>query len=345
MKRPPLSCVPPLWAKGAHAQTLLGHFLSSKTVDLPWEHLNLKLADGDALRVLLARGSSDVVIHLFHGLGGSAEADYMRRASTLFARLGHTVLAINHRGSGEGRGLAAKPYHMGSTADMAAMLQVGRGFFPEHIHVAIGFSLSATVLLLLLGRDIRLDLTQPDLAIAVNPPVDLEKASHRLGRGFSRAYDLRFVHLLRNHLRDLWEFGLLEQPIAIPRLATLREFDELYTAKAAGFSDRSDYYARCSCAPYLRGIQTPTVILTSADDPIAPAKDLEGAELSAAVHLHVEATGGHMGYLGRGVPSLRWLDYALEHYLREMLNASQTQAGGSLWTTSSLAPAVTNRMV
>ena len=24
MKRPPLSCDPPLWAKGAHAQTLLG---------------------------------------------------------------------------------------------------------------------------------------------------------------------------------------------------------------------------------------------------------------------------------------------------------------------------------
>ena len=339
MKRPPISCDPPLWARGAHIQTLLGHFLPSKAADLPWEHLNLKLADGDALRVLLARGTSEVVIHLFHGLGGSAEADYMRRASTLFASRGHTVLAINHRGSGEGRGLAARPYHMGSTADMAAMLQVGRGFFPQHTHVAIGFSLSATILLLLLGRDARMDFAQPDLSIAVNPTVDLEKASHRLARGFSRAYDLRFVNLLRKHLRDLWEFGLLEQPVSIPRLATLREFDELYTAKAAGFRDRGDYYAQCGCAPYLQAIQTPTVILTSTDDPFAPALDLEGAECSPAVHLHVEATGGHMGYLGRGMPGYRWLDYALDHYLRELLEESLAQAGGRLWTTSSLDPA------
>src|SRR5512145_1515784 len=124
MKRPPLSCDPPLWARGAHAQTLLGHFLPSRTADLPWEPLNLKLPDGDALRVLLARGTSRVVLHLFHGLGGSAAAGYMRRTALLFARQGHTILAINHRGAGEGRGLAAKPYHMGSTADMAAMLQV-----------------------------------------------------------------------------------------------------------------------------------------------------------------------------------------------------------------------------
>ncbi|HPS68644.1 MAG TPA: alpha/beta fold hydrolase, partial [Holophaga sp.] len=153
MKRPPLSCDPPLWARGAHVQTLLGNFLPSRVADLPWERLDLKLADGDALRVLLARGTSDVVVHLFHGLGGSANADYVRRAAALFAGQGHTILAINHRGSGEGRGLAARPYHMGSTADMAAMLQAGRRLFPRHTHAAIGFSLSATILLLLLGRD------------------------------------------------------------------------------------------------------------------------------------------------------------------------------------------------
>jgi predicted alpha/beta-fold hydrolase len=328
MKHPPLSCDPPFWAQGAHPQTLLGHFLPSGVTDLPWEHLNLKMADGDALRVLLARGNSDVVVHLFHGLGGNAEADYMRRASILFASRGHTILASNHRGAGEGRGLAARPYHMGCTADMAAVLRTGRDFFPRHTHVAVGFSLSATVLLLLLGRDARLDFVQPDLAIAVNPTVDLEKASHRLARGFNRTYDLRFVHLLRQHLRELWEFGFLEHPFRIPRLATLRDFDELYTAKAAGFLDRSDYYAQCGCAPHLGTIQAPTVLLTSTDDPFAPAADLEGVKLSPAVHLHVEATGGHMGYLGRGVPGFRWLDYALDHYVRELLEAAQTRAEG-----------------
>jgi len=334
MQHPSLSCHPPLWAKGPHLQTLLGRFLPSRTAGLPWERLNLKLADGDALRVLLARGTSEVVVYLFHGLGGSTEADYMRRTASLFFAQGHTVLAVNHRGVGEGRGLAAKPYHMGSTVDMAAVFQVGRGFFPQHTHAAIGFSLSATVLLLLLGRDASLDFAQPDLAIAVNPTADLDRASCRLGQGLNRIYDLRFVNLLRKHVQDLWEFGLLAEPVTIPLLATLREFDELYTAKAAGFRDRSHYYAQCGCAPHLGAIQTPTVILTSADDPFVPASDLDGADLSSAVHLHVEATGGHMGYLAENVPGLRWLDYALDHYLRELLDASRTQAGGRLWTDS-----------
>ncbi len=337
MRRPALSCHPPFWAKGAHLQTLLGHFLPSRTEDLPWERLNLKLADGDALRVRLARGTSDVVVHLFHGLGGTAEADYMRRAATLFARQGHTIMAINHRGSGEGRGLAARPYHMGCTPDMAAMLQVGRGFFSEHLHVAIGFSLSATVLLLLLGRDS--ELPQPDLAIAVNPTFDLELASRRLSRGFNRAYDARFVNLLRKHVQERWELGLLPEAVTIPPLATLRDFDELYTARAAGFRDRSHYYSACDCRPHLRNIQAPTVLLTSEDDPFVPSRDLADAEISPKVHLHVEPTGGHMGYVGKGAPGHRWLDYALDHYLRELLAEARTSAAGPLWTTSALLEA------
>ncbi len=318
---PPISCAPPFWAKGAHAQTLLGNFLPSKLQDPPWEPLNLKLKDGDTLRMRLIRGTSNTVVHLFHGLGGSANSAYMRRAAELFWRQGHSVLANNHRGSGEGRGQAVKPYHMGSTSDLSAMIQVGRGFFPEALHVAVGFSLSAGVLLLLLGRDQDLgDL--PDMAIAVNPPVDLEKVSLRLCQGFNRVYDLHFVDTLRRCVRERWEFGLLDHPIHIPKKATLRDFDAIYTAPAAGFQDREDYYARCSCAPYLRYIQAPTVILTSKDDPFASAQDLDGVELSPSVHLHIAPTGGHMGYLSLGVPKRRWLDYALDHYVRELVATS-----------------------
>ena len=325
MKHPPLACRPPFWARGAHAQTLLGHFLPSGPAELHWEPVDVDLGDGDTLRLLLAEGRSKVAVHLFHGLGGHAEADYMRRAARLFAGQGHTIVAANHRGSGAGRGLAARPYHMGCTADMAAVLRAGRERLPGYTHVAIGFSLSATVLLLLLGQESRLE--RPDLAIAVNPAAALEKASQRLGRGFNRVYDLRFVNLLRDHVMHRWEAGFLEAPIEIPRLATLREFDALYTARAAGFASRDDYYERCTCLPFLRAIRVPTVLLTSLDDPFAPAGDLEGAELSPAVHLHVEATGGHMGYVGRGVPHLRWLDYALDHYLRELLAGDLDRAG------------------
>ena len=42
-----------------------------------------------------------------------------------------------------------------------------------------------------------------------------------------------------------------------------------------------------------------------------------------------------MGYLGKGIPGYRWLDYALDHYLTQLLEGA---LGTSPWTSSSLAP-------
>ena len=397
----PPPCRPPWWARGGHAQTLLGHWLASPAAELPWEILNVKLADGDALRIRLVRGRSGRVVTLFHGLGGSADRDYMLRAAARFFAAGDSVIAVNHRGAGDGRGLARKPYHSGATTDLAAVFQVGRGLFPDHWHLAIGYSLSGNILLLLLGQDAKEPVPKPpraalgapgggsqgrrgehsgftrsepdaagcrpppqpegtmpagrssasgplndephrpagpslrsipagivaahegfgtgswahpDAAIAVNPPADLDHCSRLLGRGLNRLYDLRFVHLLREELRHRWELGLLDAPVAIPAAATLRDFDELYTAKAAGFWDRSQYYARCACGPHLGRVRIPTVILSAEDDPFAPAADLLRCPLSPRIHLHIEPHGGHMGYLTRDLPDRRWLEPTLLHF-------------------------------
>jgi hypothetical protein len=308
LPRPALACLPPFWARGAHLQTLAAQYCPSRTPPLPWEDLRLDLGDGDALALRVLPGTSGVAVHLFHGLGGSVEGHYMRRAAALCHARGHAVLAANHRGAGQGEGLARGTYHSGATGDMAAVLQLGRGLFPGQLQVAVGFSISANILLLLEGRDRHLAL--PDRAIAVNPPADLEACSRRLCRGFNRAYDQYFVRRLRREVRDRPGGGNLG------RVPTLRAFDEAFTAPRAGFRDRDDYYARCSCGPHLEGIQVPTVILSATDDPFAPAGDIGKFPLSPAIHFHEEATGGHMGYMTRNLPGHRWLDYALDHYLK-----------------------------
>jgi len=313
---------PARWAAGGHLQTLAGWILPSNPPEPPWERLNLKLTDGDALRIKLARGESDTVIYLFHGLGGSTDADYMRRAGALFHGLGHTVLSVNHRGAGEGRGLAQNPYHSGSSADVAAVIQVGRGFFPDRLHIAIGYSLSANMLLLLLGRE-QEALALPDAAIAVNPPADLEQGSLRLRRGLNRFYDRRFTRQLWAEVESRWE--------SVPpgRARTLREFDQAYMAPRAGFRDRDDYYAKCSCGPSLASITVPTVLITSQDDPLAPSEHVLGFSLAPAVHLHLEATGGHMGYISRDAPGRRWLEPALAHFAQALRSRLGTCAPGA----------------
>jgi predicted alpha/beta-fold hydrolase len=245
----------------------------------------------------------------------------MRRTTALALGRGHAVLCVNHRGCGEGAELARRPYHSGRAEDLAAAIAWGRARHPDFRHGAVGFSLSANALLLLLGG--RPDAPQPDFAVAVNAPIELDRSSGVLARGFNRIYDLRFVNGLRRRLRQRAEQGL-EPAYAIPRLSTLREFDELYTARAGGFADRDDYYTRSSAKPGLKHIRVPTVLLHADDDPFIPVDDYRDAELSPSCHLHIEKTGGHLGYLtARNTPlgTKRWLDYALDEFLSALVAA------------------------
>lgn len=182
----------------------------------------------------------------------------------------------------------------------------------------MGFSLSGTALLLLLGRDRERRLSEPNRAVAVNPVVYMERASRRLCKGLNRLYDLRFVNLLRRQIHERWAQGLMAERVEISRTMTLREFDAVFTAPQAGFRDREDYYAQCTLGPHLHKIQVPTVILSALDDPFATARDMDALECSPAVHLHAEVHGGHLGYFSSGLPGYRWLDYALDHYVREL---------------------------
>jgi predicted alpha/beta-fold hydrolase len=307
---PPLTCEAPFWARGAHLQTIAAQYLPTPAPALPWERRTLALGDGDQLAVRWLAGTTGVAIVLFHGLGGSVDGHYMRRMAARFHARGHALLMVNHRGAGEGQGLARKPYHSGSTGDLGAALALGRELFPGQLQMALGFSISANMLLLLLGRDAALGV--PDRAIAVNPPVDLEACSLRLSRGFNRFYDQYFVRRIRR------EVQARPSETALPRTGTLRALDQIYTAPRAGFPSRLAYYNQCSSGPHLKNIEVPTVIISSMDDPFAPAGDILKQALGPRVHLHTEATGGHMGYVARNLPDHRWLDYALDHYVHAL---------------------------
>jgi predicted alpha/beta-fold hydrolase len=293
-------CRPPWWARGPHAQTLLGHLLPRRAPRIGGEAHELELGDGDRLVVFeRAVQGSRCVVYLFHGLGGDSDADYVRGCAAQLPDC--SIVAFNHRGCGAGRGLAKQPYHSGATGDLDAVLEWGRSRHPHALHIGIGFSLSGNTLLLLLARG-----GGPDAGIAVNPPIDLAAASDAISSGFNRLYDLRFVQQCRRDPRC--------RDVRIRPWDTLRRVDDLYTAPAAGFRDAAHYYAQCSAAPELCAIDRPAVILTAADDPLVPIESFRC--VPDQVHLHVETHGGHLGYLDR---SGRWLDRAIARYVAALI--------------------------
>lgn len=308
--------VPPRWARGSHLQTLLGHLLPSNTQTLQGERVIVDLPDGDKLAGSYYEGTRPILVYAFHGLGGSTQADYMKRTLDLCTRRGYHVLMMNHRGCGSGRGLARHPYHSGRGEDLAAVFAHGRQRFPQFNHIAVGFSLSGNALLLLLSGQ-RGD-TLPDGAIAVNAPINLAHAAVWMRRGLNRIYQARFVIKCQRAIKQRREDGLLTVSCSLPPWISLEEVDRRYTAPAGGFRDPADYYQTCSTQNHLAAIKTPTVLLTAGDDPFVPASDYAQAQISPMVYRHIEPHGGHMGYLTRDqhpVFGRRWLDQALDHYL------------------------------
>ena len=328
MQRYTRPCAAPFWARGGHAQTLWGHLLSWRGALLAQradaQRREVALEDGDRLVVFTLPGTSGVRVHLFHGLSGDVDSDYMRRVTSVLEARGHSVWAVNHRGCGSGRGLAARPYHSGSSADMQAVLAASRASAPDQICLVIAFSLSGNIALLHAAEQ---RAPQADGVIAVNPPIDLARGADTLHVGFNRVYERRFVHRLRRAIRERELDGLLTDRPRIDPGVSLREFDELYTAPQAGFASAAEYYRLCSSLARLREITTPTVVLTSADDPVVDCAMFRDLDLGAAVTLHVEPRGGHVGYLTRsGLSYRRWLDAALAHYVDELVRIARARA-------------------
>jgi predicted alpha/beta-fold hydrolase len=304
-------CRPPLWAGTGHLQTLLGHLLPSPVLAEKGEVLNVTLEkESERIHTTYIKGESSIAVYLFHGLGGSADATYMQRTAIVARSLGHHVFINNHRGCGEGMGLATEPYHSGRAEDLSQVIAFGRKMLPEHRHIAIGFSLSANALLLLSAK-IRAQVL-PDLSICVNGPINLDNASIKLTQGLNKIYDKRFVLELKHYVKQNHADAFQK----IQKVKDLREFDEVYTAPLGGFKNRADYYETCSAESYLHKIEIPTVMITAEDDPFVRVEDYKKAKMSSSIILHLEKHGGHMGYLDRsGLGYERWLDKALKTYL------------------------------
>lgn len=315
LRLPP--CEPFFWCSGGHLQTLWAHFLPSPLIKDHPEQFELDLGDGDVLDFFVYSGSSDVVVSLFHGLSGDRNADYMQRSAIVARELGHTVVLVNHRGAGGNSHRAVKPYHSGAAMDVSRVLARLREMYPQHKHVSVGFSMSANIILYLLGAFP--EAVKPDAAITVNAPIDLEKCSTLLRSGFNRFYDFRFVQRLRALVHLKISQNKISTEYRIPWYATVWDLDEIYTGRQAGFKNRQEYYQTCSAVNYVQNIQVPTYILTAEDDPFVDINSYRKAKFSKSTSVYYSKSGGHLGYLSRSTDGKvkRWLDT----YIREALES------------------------
>jgi len=301
-------------------QTVLGSIVSENT-DLPERELHKVLVDKKAKLMLLELPSSNrdaPVVLLVHGMGGCSEAGYMRRIARKLWVRGFTVFMMNQRGSGLGMGLSDRLWNGGSSDDLDKVINYIAQVYPGNSIDLVGFSLSGNILLKYLGEK-RTRAAKIRKAFAVNPPIDLKRASHILsktkgGRVFNNYY-MRQINKQVEAIAECFPDAFIP-----PNKNTILEFDEVYTAPVAGYKNANDYYSTCSAKNFLEDINVPTTILCAMDDPFVEPTIFKSVRMSSAIELNTPENGGHMGYLSKEPTpwdDCRWMDFMVVDWIND----------------------------
>jgi predicted alpha/beta-fold hydrolase len=292
--------------RGGHVQTLYAWARRREFPALP-EPLPRYFDVAPEARVLAhchwhERPREHPTIVLLHGLEGSSYAHYMRGMADKAWTAGWNVVRLNQRNCGGTEHLSKGLYHSGLTDDPLFVL---REFIERDGLRSIacaGYSLGGNLALKLAG-DLGAE-APPELraVCAVSPTLDLAACVDALERRSNVVYQWNFVRNLKARMRrKVTAFPGAFPLEPLPRIWTVRAFDEAYTAPHHGFRDASDYYFRASALRVVDRIRVPTLILTSTDDPFVPIEPFRRPELAGNPHIAVVESphGGHCAYVER----------------------------------------------
>jgi len=138
-------------------------------------------------------------------------------------------------------------------------------------------------------------------AVAISVPCQLADSLTQLLSFKNKAYATRFKKNLVEKLQAKQQ--LFPEKISdsdIKNVVTLKDFDDIYTSKAHGFTDAMDYYAQCSCLQFLKDIKVPALIINAQNDSFlgGACYPIEEAKYSNTVFLEIPKYGGHVGFYG-----------------------------------------------
>ena len=251
---------------------------------------------------------------LVHGLEGSSAAGYARSMVHAALQRGWVTHRFNMRGCGSANNvtadeLALTGYHAGQTSDLLAVLKERRRASSLPIFV-VGFSLGGNVTLKLAGE---LAQSAGELlagVCAVSTPIDLAACVAALAQPRNFIYQGRFLSRLKDRIRRKNRLApdvyTLEH---LPKIRTIEDFDDHYTARLFGFGRAANYFRTQSSNQFLERIRVPALLVQSKDDPLVPFPVFEHPAFNSNPCLTLLAVehGGHLGFLSRGKARF-WLD-------------------------------------
>ena len=266
-------------------------------------------------------GSKTLTI-LIHGLEGSSQSKYMLAATSELNTEGIDTVSFNLRSCSGEDNLLLQSYHSGKTDDVHFVVNHLLDNYEYDNIVLIGYSLGGNLTLKYMGEFAKTQSSKIKCAIAVSVPIDLASSGTAMSSLKNKVYMEAFLKTLRLKILEkahkFPEFNLNKDQLF--KAKTFREFDALYTAPVFGFSGPENYWEKASSKPYLQSIETPTLLITSEDDPFLAEACYPIKEANASKKFYLEITkyGGHVGFISSFIMHQnRWLENRMLNFIKQ----------------------------
>ncbi len=311
--------------KNGHINTIYRTFFQKIDVDFKRHRLNLD--DGDFLDLDRSTVNSNTVVVAIHGLEGSTKSTYIK-ALTHYLNLNRIdVLGLNLRGCSEENNKLYQSYHSGKTDDLDHVINYIEKTYSYTNIVLIGYSLGGNLILKYLGDGQYKISSLVKASITISVPCNLHESAIHMTKWFNKIYLERFLRTLKTKALKKLELypncGMSHQ--AITEIKNFKDFDDLYTAPAHGFKDAIDYWQKCSAKPFITSINTPSLLVTSMDDPFLPPSCFPHLEAKQNRNFFLELStfGGHVGFnKSLENPTNFWLENRILKFINEIISTT-----------------------
>lgn len=310
--------------RNPHLLTIAGNFWRRELDErrFPVEARLFPTEPGIQVLVHSQRPTGEAIADLItvHGLEGSSDAGYTRSLAQAALEAGYAVHRLNMRSCGGTEHMSGKTlYHSGQTADLLEVIRRIKSSAPLFL---AGFSLGGNVVLKLAGElgDSATELIAG--VTAVSTPIDLAACVERLRHPSNLIYARRFISRLKDRVRlkERLAPGVFNLD-SLPRVKSVYDFDDQFTAPCFGFGTAANYYATQSANQFLDRIRIPTLLVQAKDDPLIPFEVYQHPAIAGNPHLTLLAVehGGHLGFVSKTKPRF-WLDQVLVQWMCEARN-------------------------
>jgi predicted alpha/beta-fold hydrolase len=294
--------VPRRFLRNRHAQTLAGNFLPRASA-LPEPEEQLFQVEEGVQVLCHCHWQPDPERHatviIVHGLEGSSLSQYVIGTGSKAWKEGMNVIRMNMRNCGNTEQLTPTLYHSGLSSDVGAVARtlIEQKSLPQI--ALVGYSMGGNLVLKMAGDWSSNAPAELKAVAAVSPAADLGPSADAMHEPANWIYEWKFLlSLMRRYRRKAALFPEIYKKVArFPR--SIREFDDVITARYCGFAGAEDYYTRAAAARVIDKIQVPTLIIHSQDDPFIRVLPETRAKILANPQIRLLETchGGHCAFL------------------------------------------------